>query len=71
MTIDFVDIEDGLLSYPYLVGVFQGSHYKESKKNPPPLLTDILSTEKNLLHSLLCLWVLLAVLNIIFVNIFV
>lgn len=32
MTIDFVDIEDGLLSYPYLVGVFQGSHYKESKK---------------------------------------
>lgn len=69
MAIDFVDIEDGLLSYLYL-GVFQGSHYKEGK-TPPPLLTDILLREKNLLHSLLYLWALLAVLNIIFENIFV
>lgn len=50
-------IEYGLLSYPYLVSVFQGSHYKEGK-NPstfidrytfnreksPPLLTVFMGT---------------------------
>lgn len=40
MAINFVAVEDGLFSYPYLVGVFLSAHLNEGrKKTHKPQLT--------------------------------
>lgn len=57
MAIDFMAVEDGLFSYPYLVGVFQSAHWKEGKTKPTNLhWPDILLTEKNLLSPPYCIY---------------